>query len=639
MEEERRHTVPIILALVTAIAPHAPGLPLWINVWCLALWGYVVIRLTTGWPMPGVIFRHILALAGLAGLVLTFKTRLDSDTFVGLMAVMAAVKPFETVTHRHRMITVLLTYFIIITSLFRSDSLWILLYMFVSVLVTTIALIRINDLTGRLRSSIRLACRIMGQALPLMILLFFLFPRLPDGMFGMKEIRRGMTGFSEQLTPGSISSLAMDDAIAFRVRFDTEDLPDGGLYWRGIVFERFNGKSWLPAAEPRLRETPASGPEGGFPHTVILEPHQSRWLFGLDVPVQAPENAELTRSYTVRSRWKIRRKTTYRMVSGSGPAPDQTPLISLDPDSNPETRNLARKLAGHIPDPQEKIRTILNYFQTTGFAYTLSPGKTPSLDEFLLKTRRGYCEHYASALAFMMNVVGVPSRVVGGYLGGELNPFARLMTIRRSSAHAWTEIFVPDKGWIRVDPTLVLSPERIFQNPDGSPARASLDRISAIGKLRYWMESINIQWEAWFTGFSHETQKAILQGLRSAMDSGRVMFLSLAATVMALFALFLVRIRVSCSRSRDPVKKAYEKFCRRLVRAGLPPKRRDQGPVDYAKKINEKRPDLKSEVDCITDLYIGIRFRRNGPKDGASRLKKQVQGFKPGPARKNGSSP
>ncbi|WP_022664647.1 transglutaminase TgpA family protein [Desulfospira joergensenii] len=637
MKEENRHVVPIILALVIAIAPHTPGLPLWINAWCLIMWGYMLVRLKTGWPLPGGIFRHFLAFAGLAGLILTYKTRLDSNTFVGLMAVMAAVKPFETATHRHRMITILLTYFIIITSLFQSDSLWILLYMFFSVLVTTISLIRINDLTGRFRASLALACRIMGQALPLVILLFFLFPRLQDGVFGMKDIRRGRTGFSERLTPGSVSGLARDNSTAFRVQFKT--LPAGGLYWRGIVFEQFNGKSWLPAEQQGVPAKASPGSKELFPHTIILEPHHSRWLFGLDVPVQVQGNALITQSHTLRSRWKIRRKTTYRVISRPGPVPDpgRVPLISIDPDSNPGTRRLARDLAMGAPGVEEKIQRILDFFKTNGFIYTLSPGRidADSLDHFLLENKKGYCEHYASAFAFMMNVLGVPARVVGGYLGGELNPYANHLIVRQSSAHAWAEVFVPDRGWIRIDPTLSVSPERIFQNPDGSPARTSLDRISIFKKLEYLMESINLRWEAWFTGFSHEAQKALLQrlGILTPLSPAKTMALFLGGTglVLVLFFLFLRRIHGSSFSSRDPVKKAYLEFCRRLARAGLPPKAQGQGAVDYASRICRERPDLKFEVERISDLYVRIRFHRNSPEELKFVLKKRIKEFKPRP--------
>jgi protein-glutamine gamma-glutamyltransferase len=180
------HVVPVICALAVAMAPHALGLPLWIIAWCVFMWLYMLVQLKTGWPVPGPVLRHVLAFAGITGLLATFRVQIGADAFVGLMAVMAAIKPFEMATHRHRMITVLLTYFIIITSLFRSESLWTVLYMFVSVFVTTLALVRINHPQGRLRPGITLTARIMAQAIPLMILLFLLFPRLQQGLFSME---------------------------------------------------------------------------------------------------------------------------------------------------------------------------------------------------------------------------------------------------------------------------------------------------------------------------------------------------------------------------------------------------------------------------------------------------------------------
>ena len=225
------------MALITAIAPHVPDLPLWITVWCLVMWGYRLIALKTGRPLPNALVRHFLVFFGLFWLVVTFRWRIGADAFVGLMALMAAVKPFEIPDHRHRMITLLLTYFIIITSLFRSESLWVIAYMLFSVFITTTALIRINAQECDMGQSRRLAGTILAQAVPLAAVLFLIFPRLPDSVVGLKNPSTARTELSDTLAPGSISKLLDNQDPAFMAVFEGQLPRPDQLYWRAIVFQ------------------------------------------------------------------------------------------------------------------------------------------------------------------------------------------------------------------------------------------------------------------------------------------------------------------------------------------------------------------------------------------------------------------
>ena len=185
-ERERQDTVPIIFALVV-IGPHVPGLPLWITTWCILMWAYTLVRLKTGWPLPGPLVRYLLTFLAIFGLLANYRFTIGGDAFVGLMSLMAAIKPFEMPTHRHKMITILLVYFIIITSLFRSDAFFMVLYMFFSVFVTTTAMIRINAPDSDFNTSRNLSATILTQAIPLVIILFLVFPRLPDSLFGLQD--------------------------------------------------------------------------------------------------------------------------------------------------------------------------------------------------------------------------------------------------------------------------------------------------------------------------------------------------------------------------------------------------------------------------------------------------------------------
>lgn len=642
MNRDTRHTLPIIFALVVAIAPHTPDLPAWIIVWCVFMWGYMLVRLKTGWSLPGPILRHILTAAGITGLLLFFSVRIDADAFVGLMAVMAAIKPFEMATHRHRMITVLLTYFIIITSLFRSESLWIVLYLFFSVFVTTAALIHINRPEGRYRPSIFLAARILARAIPLMVLLFLMFPRLQHGLFSMEAPGTGRSGFSEKLGFGSISRMTLDQSLAFRAAFDGALPPPDALYWRGIVFDRFDGTRWLPADNPADTPfVPENGPDL-VPHTITLEPQKSRRLFALDRPVAAPPGTDLTAGHTLVSRQRVTRKKTYQAVSriptaaddiGKHGTPSSDPVFTHS-DHNPKARLLARSLAEETTDTPGKIQQILAYFAENSFTYTLTPPRLGAhpMDEFLFETRQGYCEHYAGALAFLLNVLDVPARVVGGYLGGELNPYGNYLSIRQSFAHAWVEAYTPDRGWIRIDPTLAVAPNRLEQNPDGSFSYSGTtrDALSVFKKMGFMLEAVNLAWEAWFTGYSFSEQKALLQrlGFGTSWGTGTLFFLLLTLSVLVVAVFFWIFLHRSTVRKKDPVAAGYALFCKRLANIGLarPP---DQGPMDYFLTVQAKRPDLGPEAAAITDMYIRIRFHRTCPDNLTKLFIDQIKQFTP----------
>jgi transglutaminase-like putative cysteine protease len=656
MKKESATVVPIIAALVVAIAPHTPGLPPWINGWCLFMWGYRLAGLKTFWPMPNTLVRFGLTFIGILGLMLTYRIQIGADAFIGLLALMAAIKPFEMATHRHQMITLLLTYFIIITSLFRSESVFIILYMLFSVFITTMALVRINAPEEDFRESFNLSGIIIAQAIPLMILLFLLFPRLPGSVFGIQDKSLGRTGFSDSLGPGSITHLARDNSPAFRAEFEGAlPLPDQ-LYWRGVLFQEFDGKTWTigkslePAPQPIMPQ-PKKGKT--YQYTIFLEPHNSHWLMALDIIIKGPPWASLTAENTLKSRRPIKQKVQYKAISlvkeertketakpnQFSPKKMAAQIIARAADKNPRARELAQSLAERAETPMEKTRLLLSYFKENSFAYTLDPPTTKGdpIDSFLFETKQGYCEHFASAFSFMMNVMDVPSRVVGGYLGGEHNPYGNYLTIRQSYAHAWVEIFDSEKGWTRVDPTLVVAPERIRTNPDGSYSAPGsyAGSLSFLQTFKFALDAANTNWEAWFTGYSSLEQETFLRwlGLKESKSfAGSALVLSLLIifflVLLAVFSPLVFRLFQLRSRHFDPVKKAYGLFCRRLDKLGLT-KGPGQGPLDFANACIEKRPDLKGEILNITALYIQLRFQKDCPATALPEFISRIKNFNP----------
>ncbi len=639
MMENRRYIPPIIVALVVAILPHLGRLPFWIIAWCAFMWGFLLLSIRSGWPRPGKWLSRVLSVIGLIGVFLTYGQSFGPNAFMGLLAVMAAIKPFEIRTHRDRVIVIFLAYFIVITGLFLSESLIMTGYMLISVFVTTTALIRINQISGSFRNDLKLAGLIVGQAIPLMAVLFLVFPRIPGSFFGLSRLYTARTGFSDVLRPGSVARLVEDKAIAFRVTFDEPAPPAEKRYWRGIVFERFDGRQWYAAkGTPLLRDYPAG--DDRVSYTVNLEPHNQRWLFALDLPLEAPRWTNLRADYTLRTVRPVRQKIRYRMTSlidyrTRGTSRMIEPALQLPPDGNPLARDLARQLAGNAGSAVEKAERIMAYFKSRNFVYTLQPpplGDHP-VDDFFTRTRSGYCEHYASAFAFMMRALDVPARVVGGYLGGEINPYGNYLLIRQSHAHVWVEIWQEDLGWRRVDPTTAVMPDRISTGMASALSRETGKRPLAafFNRLKLRWDAVSTAWEEWFTGYSHEEQQALLDRLGLAWQgwTRTARLLGLVLAIVTLFAVgYSIYFFLPGRKTEDKITRGYRQFLKKMTRAGFH-KQPAQAAGDFAREICLKRPDLAETVNEITRLYVRLRFQKEAEENTLSRFQKAIRVFTP----------
>lgn len=649
MNEPYKTIYPILAALIVAIFPHIGNLPVWIILWCAVMWGYLPLSYKFKWPRPGRKMRRVLTAIGIIGLLLTYSRRLDQNAYLGLLAVMAALKPFEIETHRDRMITVFLSYFIVITSLFLAETLGITLYMLVSVGITTAVLVRINDPGGRFRDNFKLAAVIIAQAIPLMILLFLLFPRIESSMFGLSMTGRVKSGFSDILFPGSVSNLVESDDVAFRVLFEGRIPVAPMLYWRGIVFQDFDGRTWH--AEKPIQQGHAP-PEGENPvsYTVTLEPHNNHWLFALDMPAKIPPSAIFYKDCTLRNRRSIRRKMQYAMISNTRYHPvgengwTLRKSIRLPEGVNPKTRELTARITKGVRTVDEKVNRILDYFRTGGFSYTLHPPRlgANSVDDFIFQSKQGYCEHYASAFAFMMRSIDIPARIVGGYQGGEVNPYADYLIVRQSDAHVWVEVWHPENGWYRVDPTAAVAPERITRgmqgalSPDDLPGflgRRYLGSLSGvIEQIRFGWDAINTRWSALFEGYSYNEQKALLEkigitsGVLAALLKALLLLLFVIGMIVGTYAWFALK---PPRQKPNAVKKHYVRFCGKLSRAGFE-RKADQGPIDYMNRVLKNRPDLKDEIAEITDLYVRLRYRGQASRAVQKDFIQKVRVFHPG---------
>ncbi len=646
----RTGSVPAILAaLAVSALPHVRVLPAWIMVWCAVCWGYVYLLDRLGRPWPGKWIRRLLTLGGFFG-ALYFYGGVDRETGAGLICMMAGLKPLELRTYRDRMVAIFLAYFLIIPVLLFTGSLAIMLHMILATLFTTAVLIRLHHTRGKLWGRLLLSGRIMGMALPLVFILFLLFPRAHGGFWSLPRGVRGQSGFSERLAPGDISSLARNREIAFRAEFE-EGIPTSDLlYWRGLVFWNFDGRQWTPGMRLPGSKTQIIG-ENPITYTITLEPHHEKWLFALDIPFTTIRRwTSRTAGHTLRSIRSVKRRARYTLRSYTRyiidpKDPWQERGLILPKEGNPVARALGRTLSSAEKTPRRIMNAGLMFFKENEFQYTLEPeplGRN-RIDEFLFETREGYCEHFASAYAFLMRAAGVPARIVAGYQGGEVNPYGEYLVIRQSDAHVWVEVWLGKEGWTRADPTAMAVPERVESGAE--EALPDVDRLTWLAidlpapfdawwkQVRFGWDALNTQWIRWVMGYTKERQRSLLSRIGIGGGSMKGLLLWLCAPMVlicVLISAYCVRLLKRSAVKTDAIQAAYLKFCEKLAKIGIP-RSPGAGPMDYARRITRTREDIAAPAREIIDLYIRLRYEEAGDGEDLKRLRRLVRQFKPRP--------
>ena len=639
----------LLLALAWIIAPHIAHLPLWVTLLSMAMgiWRWVVAQRGSALPNKWL----LLALAGTAGVgvLLTYHTITGRDAGVALLIVMLSLKLMEMRSVRDGIVMIFLGYFLVITNFLYSQSIPMGLYMLVAVLVITATLIGLNQPLTPLatKPKLRLAAVLLGQGLPVMIVLFVFFPRVQSPLWGTPDpALSASTGLSDSMSPGDISRLGISGAVAFRAEFTAPPPAPQYRYWRGPVFWRYDGRTWT--AGLARRAAPISLHVEGEPttYTITLEPHNQRWLFALDFPVTLPPSSGMTDDFQVlaaaparqRLRYQLTSQLHYQVETELRPIARQQAL-QLPAGFNPQARQLAATWRARGGTDRAIVDRALDMFTSQPFAYTLTPPLlgTHAVDDFLFGTRRGFCEHYAGSFVFLMRAAGIPARVVTGYQGGELNPIGNYLIVRQSDAHAWAEVWLEGQGWVRIDPTARIAPQRVEEEagllaalPAGEPlplfARMDFDWLR---QARFGWDMVNYNWHKWVLGYSYKRQSELLSSFGMGLDTARGMAYALLVGIGGLMltfsALMLWRLR---RRPEDPVATAYRRFCQRLAGVGLA-RQAHEGPADYAHRIQRQRPDLASSVARITELYIALRYRPRPEPLEIRRLRQLVWVFRP----------
>lgn len=658
----RNALVWIIICLFAVVAPHALRLPFWVLLLYIvaAVWRIMVYR--GRWSYPGNWVKVFMTLSGFIGIFASYRTVIGLEPTVALLLTAFALKLIELVHRKDAYVLLFLGYFICITEFLFTQDLLVTFYSLINVVLITTALVALHQPGEHQfnRGSLKLASVMLLQAFPLMVVIFFLFPRVGPLWTVPIKSNTAKTGMSDFMKPGDVASLSQSGEVAFRAKFRGDIPPKSELYWRGLVFSKMQQGTWsglgyyeVPLSEQRPAEIETD--EDVMAYSIIMEPTQQNWLYGLRYARASTPGVMHTPDFRLFSPTPVESEYMYRARSWANATVEpqlsawrRKTELKLPPKGNTKTQQFALDLRATLDSDQEFLDAVLNKFNKEEYVYTLQPGLLQgrdAMDQFLFETRRGFCEHYASAFVILMRAAGIPARVVAGYQGGEINPVNKTVIVHQFDAHAWAEVWFEGRGWVRVDPTASVAPERIewglerAMEEEGSflasaPLSAlSYRKIPLINMLRLRYDALTYRWQSWVVGFDSEQQFDLLKDV-----FGEISARKFAALLLGSWALVLIPIAISLLFKRKtheirPLDKHYLAFCERLAALGV---RREAGeaPAEFGARAVTALPALESQVEAITHLYNDLAYMEGAATTPAIAEKLEefihlVKSFKP----------
>ncbi len=605
-------------------------LPLAITTIAAAILAWQIFSASRGWRLPGFWLRSTLTAACFALVFATAGSVFGKQAGASLLLLMLALKISELRAYRDVILVLGLCCLLLVSEFLFSQQPWMSAYLVVGVFLITAGFVDAN--LGPNRQSVRAtfteSLQLCLLALPVMALLFVFFPRISGSLWGSPggSSQAARTGLSNHMSPGTISSVVRSNRVALRARFiNGHAPPPNERYWRGPVLWHFSDGRWTTDPPHVKSQAPKPQESSRTRHVdITLTATHRHWLIALDHPLTSAHQYSVTPGNSLKAPNTINHQIEYRETSvphTASPNAKLAPAVraastQLPAQGNPRARHLAKRWAKQTSNAQQLVTKALGYFRHHQFVYTLKPpptGHQNSIDHFLFQTRRGFCAHYASAFTFLMRAAGQPARVVTGYLGGKPASIGNYWIVRNTSAHAWSEVWEPSRGWVRVDPTAAVAPGRIDNGVAGSVKdKADLPFMArGQGGLLFsaglaW-DAIHEAWTHFVLGYGPSVQKQVMAKL--GLTSVRQTLITLALSITAVLALISIGMvwYMRPPADPDPVMRAWRKVKRRLRRANVPTAD-NEGPCDYAARVGRVRPDLAKEVNSLAQQFVRIRY-------------------------------
>jgi protein-glutamine gamma-glutamyltransferase len=651
----RRPLLWLAAALLFTLPPMFGSLVRWVP------WVFLLALAMKFWMEPRgyrlrfATLKLLLATGALLAIFVSYGSLKGIEPGISLLVVLVALKVLEAHTAREFQVMVLMGWVLCLCGFFLSQDFVIALSILTAFALLLVALIQFyrGSSPGAFWPPLGTTCKILLQGAPLVVLFFVLFPRINTGLrFDFRANRSANTGFSDRLFPGSIAALANSSDIAFRAEFPgSTATPPGSMYWRGTVMWHCDGMEWrAPYVPVSISASARQLPRGNaFRQRITLAPHGARWMFALDRPFEIPRGAILARGDYLWSVQTIRKARRYEVVSSIGATGKElTPgerreALEVPPSISPAVRELAQSWTTQNSNPRTIVNSALQFFQAQGFRYSLTPGEygKNGLEQFLFHRRVGFCEHYAASFATLMRLTGIPARVVVGYLGGEYNDLGHFVLVRQADTHAWCEVWLPESGWTRVDPTTAVAPgrasldlnsflERRIASGQMEARRSAfltqLARSALFTNARLALETLSYEWDTRLLAFDADVQEVLLDSMGLANRGPFVLIIEILIVAIALLVIYFGWMQLRTRSRADRVKALYERFCRKAARLGV---QRDpwEGPSDFSRRAALLLPDESERIRQISNTYIALRYAPEPAAIALDRFAKEVRTF------------
>lgn len=632
------------------VLPHAWNLVPVIFATFAVLWAWRFIGVWKTQYLPSKALLFLLTCVCVLILFSQHQGVFGRDAGTGIFVIALGLKLLEIKTTRELYLTVYFAFLIAATLFLYQQSLFMAAYIIAVCLSLLATLCAINSRIIELSVTIKIVAILLLQSLPLCVVLFVLFPRLeaPHWAF-LQDKSLAKSGLSDTLEPGSISELGLSDELVFRVKFSGPTPPSKQLYWRGPVFSHTDGKRWTqsPTQTYRRHQDALKVSDTGYQYTLLMEPQAKAWVFALDMPtaispgISMNADYQLTASANPQLRAEYTIKSYPRYNTGNLHALEAKENTQLPAAIQPEITGLVERLHGFDSSADVFIQQVLDYFRREQFYYSLTPPlmEEHPIETFLFKTRTGFCSHYATAFVYLMRVAHIPARVVGGYQGGQLNAVGNFLEVRQADAHAWAEVWLQDRGWVRVDPTAAVAPERVehgvnidMQIASGAVNFAVLDGARSLSAMAKWAQTfrqnwqnIDYSWQRWVINYNTANQARFLSdlGLQSMAGALRWMMISIATLTLMIFV-FLMR---RPGKKADEAVRLYQKFCHQCAKLNLQPGTGETASA-FATRVITRIPAQAAQVQEITAQYLYCRYGRDLQLTALPLLAKQVNEFR-----------
>lgn len=665
----------LLLSVVAALVPHSSHLPWVFWVFAAFVMGWRWLMHQGRLPYPGVWAKVIAVVLTIGGIWVGFRGDFSIESAVAFFVATGLLKLMEMKTQRDAYVVVFLGYFLAAAGFLFDQGLvwgaygilvtWLLTATLVSLHMHTSGVLSREDNRRQVMGAIKQSSILLAASLPMMLAFYLLFPRFGPLWSVNLQSNQAKTGLSNQVSPGDIAKLTRSEELVMRVSFFEDDqysrvqnsLPEPSLrYWRGLVLDRYDGRTWSISSQgndtrwyPKLY-SPDEVEPGGVRYEVIQEPSADKRLYTLRNGTATQRGHGMTLKGLLISQSDLYQRVQYRGLALANKAlvpgfvypgydldlsrQEYWHNLQLPDDSNPQAREWAAQLAQQYR-PEALIQFWLNHFNQQAFYYSLSPPQlgVNDIDEFLFGSRTGFCAHYAGSLTFLARAAGIPARMVAGYQGGEWNEKENYLTIRQYDAHAWVELWFEAQGWVRVDPTAAVAPERIdlgmeaiFNRDDVSAelplfSGHQLRKVDWINDLRMEFERLNYLWYRWVLSYDDQSRRGLLSRWTTQLDwktmvkQGSILLLTLAT----LFALWRYWIWL---KNRPPaLTRAWQQLHLRGLQVGVVAQASDT-PLEYLQRVADKKPALAEKVRWLKQDVERLLYMP--PSENQSQLERRT---------------